>query len=1095
MVIYPSYAVQALEWQSLQGVPHTRKHTSVSASSNLSIVQQHLSSEVQEKKWLLKDGQHIRLPPTHLDDQDNNRIFSIGDFVNRADKARDLDVQECAVDKQGNRLKLSDQQVQEVQKTGELTVESVLFQNQYHTWLVAPCFYSGSDKIRQSFGEGFGQTLDHAVVYTSDSIFGCQSHKALPNLKGAMVDGLGKALQLLRSAAGQLFVGSLKHHTYSKEHVEGILELAKEGYVQQNLLNQGHDIRRLIDDPGGTNPWQALRQDTTRSSLWEILEEDCNWGTSYRQTDSECRPLVKEASKKVFQFRQDFDRTMDSRRNSELAIDEDKVKISPKAAIKEHRAAGNEWRLMKEQAWIDHLKNATTQDMRDLGPAEADRVMALEIEKRVELEDETMIEADLKEYETSLKRRRPVLSLSKAWRQRKLDTRREEVAATLEKSRQERVSNNVEAEGLHIQSAARKLAIKFQQEEREVLAKCLYSKESSYPPAEFRVLQLNPNNWSGDASTGFNRYKTIKVDLGKPFWRVHYSWMMFVSLAKSLIGGSFHSLAAGPLSLRALLSPSAFYAIERPTRDTKSLTQTLASRLVSFFRTLRQMRDDFEAKPDRGLIGKAIQRFFLKGYMALKAVVGTAAICLFMTVGTAIASTLSAVALASSPVIAAFMSLITMIFNLTIYDTALQAASSRFHNRKVRLPFGGLAEMPSSVSPLLKILIVAPYYLIVPGALQAVLAVLRIGGFHPLVASIQLAWSSLRFALRTFRDTINWFFVRKLSRIPAEDTFLAWRIHGPGLSPTHFYRLPVEAVKASVLLFLDKYRLHAHAQARKAELEAPFENYSGLFRSVLDPFGVGVQMNVSSPRAIGNCIASSCKQIENYRIDPRKYRQSDIHEHVLDIWSAVGNGIRSSHPDHALAQERYIQQGWSSPILQTFEGLDGKIRLEIELMYNTHKSKGISELDELVNRVAKSWAGLTLSVSLRDQRLTDAVAIPTHAAGRFRWTESEQDEIWQFTLRAVEIYGSLLKDELMDIQSVSEFDVQATISHVTDAFYSKSGARPGQDIPTVASFVLVQLLGGEYMLETLEEIDETLVLSPKISPEDEHLVFWKSFNL
>jgi hypothetical protein len=109
-------------------------------------------------------------------------------------------------------------------------------------------------------------------------------------------------------------------------------------------------------------------------------------------------------------------------------------------------------------------------------------------------------------------------------------------------------------------------------------------------------------------------------------------------------------------------------------------------------------------------------------------------------------------------------------------------------------------------------------------------------------------------------------------------------------------------------------------------------------------------------------------------------------------------------------------------------------------------------------------------------------------------SEAEQQDLWKFTLQAVETYGHQLKQELEEIVVLSKFlkELESTVKRITKSFYTQSGARPEKDIALVAAFVLRRLLGGEDMLGTLEETDEALVLNPKTSEEDAHLVFWRS---
>jgi hypothetical protein len=172
--------------------------------------------------------------------------------------------------------------------------------------------------------------------------------------------------------------------------------------------------------------------------------------------------------------------------------------------------------------------------------------------------------------------------------------------------------------------------------------------------------------------------------------------MMFVTWTKSIVGGAFQFLKAvqflkaGPLSLRALLSPNPYYAIERPQRDPKSLTSSLASRLAFFHRAIKDARDRFESSPDEGLIGKYTQRFFLRISLATKGVAGNVCIVAFMTIGTALATVFCTVGLVAAPIVATLVTTgATMFFNLSVYVTALAAACTRIYGHRYGPGFGG----------------------------------------------------------------------------------------------------------------------------------------------------------------------------------------------------------------------------------------------------------------------------------------------------------------------------------------------------------------------------------------------------------------------
>lgn len=232
-MIYPAYSIQALRWKPLSSIRDAANSHAAKIESHPSLrgAYENLKQTLQEKQWLLEENQHLVVPPTHLDDY-QGRIYSMGDFVKRADEARDRDVLQTSVDEHGQRRLLSPEQFQHLKQTGELDVPSELFENQYHTWKIAPGFYSGTQNVRRSFGEGFGKALDHYVVYTGDAVMKKEDGRRLcPTLRKALRNGVGRAGRLLREAAGQLFASRLRHKTHSEAHIDYLMNEAELGYV------------------------------------------------------------------------------------------------------------------------------------------------------------------------------------------------------------------------------------------------------------------------------------------------------------------------------------------------------------------------------------------------------------------------------------------------------------------------------------------------------------------------------------------------------------------------------------------------------------------------------------------------------------------------------------------------------------------------------------------------------------------------------------------------------------------------------------------------------------------------------------------------
>ena len=443
--------------------------------------------------------------------------------------------------------------------------------------------------------------------------------------------------------------------------------------------------------------------------------------------------------------------------------------------------------------------------------------------------------------------------------------------------------------------------------------------------------------------------------------------------------------------------------MERPVRDESSLTPTLVSRLQSFYATLRTVRQRFDAAPDTGLIGKSIQSFFLGVYLSLKRTIGSVLIVTFMTCGTALATVLSLTVLMLAPIFAIIMTTATTLFNILIFDTATAAACRRVSC--------GDEDMPSSVSPLLKILISTPYTLLFPGVIQAALSVVRFVLVHPIAGTVVISWATLRYVARSLRDSFTWLFIHRYSRIPASDTFLAWRIHGPGLSSTQYYRLPVEAAKGGVLLVLDKYRLRAHYEVRRNELNAPYDCYSETIKQFLQPLGVSSSLQVPCPSSLASQITT---EIYSRRMGSLSRHVPSftptIAEHSLDVWDIVAEGIRAPHPDFREAQEQHISNKWEASIVVPKPLADNDVVACVDSECSRrHRSLRKTELGEMVFRSGKLLAEWNLKMSERDRRLNWAVSVPPSARGKFRMSAEELQKLWEFTLSAVELYGQQLK--------------------------------------------------------------------------------------
>jgi hypothetical protein len=136
---------------------------------------------------------------------------------------------------------------------------------------------------------------------------------------------------------------------------------------------------------------------------------------------------------------------------------------------------------------------------------------------------------------------------------------------------------------------------------------------------------------------------------------------------------------------------------------------------------------------------------------------------------------------------------------------------------------------------------------------------------------------------------------------------------------------------------MDQYRLVAHKELRRVELEAPYYSYQQLFTGLVQPFGIGVVMSVPSPSSIGFRLswAAGRSTTMGERQQMEGSTRPNMHEHVLDVWDMVAKGIRSSDPGYQTAQDVYATLRWDAAGTEqlTDSEVDKRIRSDVDATY------------------------------------------------------------------------------------------------------------------------------------------------------------------
>jgi hypothetical protein len=190
------------------------------------------------------------------------------------------------------------------------------------------------------------------------------------------------------------------------------------------------------------------------------------------------------------------------------------------------------------------------------------------------------------------------------------------------------------------------------------------------------------------------------------------------------------------------------------------------SRLSELWSHAYRSRQQFEAEPSTGIIGKGIARpFNLVWNYVVKAALGTALLCCVIPAATALNALVSLGVIVTSPLWAPAFTLLQYLWEVLIFD----GVTNRLSPLVIAL-FWGLG-----VTGLGNI------------ALSLVLAVL-----HPVIGAVIYVGGGLGIGVVAVWDWLMfWGLLRWHARIPSSDTFLCRRISGGGIVETQTYFVQV----------------------------------------------------------------------------------------------------------------------------------------------------------------------------------------------------------------------------------------------------------------------------------------------------------------
>ncbi|XP_069125487.1 uncharacterized protein [Argopecten irradians] len=303
-----------------------------------------------------------------------------------------------------------------------------------------------------------------------------------------------------------------------------------------------------------------------------------------------------------------------------------------------------------------------------------------------------------------------------------------------------------------------------------------------------------------------------------PFWR----WWNYLHRTWSWTWNAIFLLGVvipwcSPISLRALFSIKPFIPDTtlnqengKLYRSTRSITQTLCSRLSQLWINVWDSRKKFEDAPDQGFLGKSFTRHLNRFWnYVLKGACGTVILVLFFPACCVVASTASLTAAITAPLWMPAVTLLVHFSFFLIFDFDCPDESNRLF-----LVFEALIGR-----------------ILLQGLIQPIAAGLTGGVLCPMAALGVSIFGVLRRTGRGAWDTVMYFtVVKSRGRVPSKDSFVARRIAGPGLASNYFFQIQTEQALAALDARMELDELEAWKTHVTKVIDLPKEKYRSWFR-------------------------------------------------------------------------------------------------------------------------------------------------------------------------------------------------------------------------------------------------------------------------
>ncbi len=733
----------------------------------------------------------FELPPSAFSEDS----ASIIDVASLLIKPNSREVEELAFDKNGEHRALNSDQVEQIRKKGLFMVPSKDYPGQFHVWEISTWLQKGADHIRISYEKDKASALGHIIIQIPERF---SQNGFISARKG--VSSIYHGLRGMLSNVIGLVEMTPK---YSKSQIDGLVEEKKLSYVKEHLKSL--EDSKTLDFPLDTRLYDDALSKKVNPVLAKIRAEFQKWWSSH---EAELRARIKKGL-------------------SQAGLNRVQLDLLVEAQLHE----------LSKQKYNGLLLESA--ELETLAPGYAtlliNRNRAIEISEKLERNLTEIVHHQEEVVSAQIRREHPTKANIPEWLAKEVKQETERFYRDIRWDHLSLIPILLEEEGLKQEAFIFSKILEFQKEHEEAIRDGLSEQEIAAREFEFERRIWNSKNWikeeykdnDGHVSYYPKKYASSSVSTQMPLWRVaNLAQETRAYFSNGLYNMLVTNLWNGPVGLKSLVMNKPFTGESKMDSQTgnivpdeSSLTHTLRSRLRGIWRNVEESRHQFESSPDTGFLGKKYTRWINKFWnYGIKGPLSSVAVTIGQPFVTTVNTAVTGVAVVTSPVWAPLTGLFKMGFSIAIYDTSFPGNDSQGH----------------SVFPLVSYCVKD---IVGEGVCQAGAAVALAGAFHPVAAVATGLYSEARKWTRSGYDwTMRQVLLNK-GRVPASDSFIAWRIAGPGLSSNYFYQVRPEIAVMAIQAFLESKELNLLVTQSHEEIQKPLNDYENFFKTTLGAFG------------------------------------------------------------------------------------------------------------------------------------------------------------------------------------------------------------------------------------------------------------------